>query len=151
MDLVSLSFKAISAAGGSLGTEIAKRLSNGMNIDALKSKEDKVIDELKNLQKSIESSKNTTLKAMRMQTVIAADNRVSGCLAELERAVKVSLPLSRDQMRCVRVRLVIANVFPSQREMRTSRMARHTTTRFRPATDCLHHPFSVGFRCLHGG
>jgi len=96
MDPVSLSFKAISAIGGSLGTEIAKRLSNGMNIDALKSKEDKVIDELKNLQKSIESSKNTTLNAIRMQKVIDADNRVSGFMAELEKAVMVSLPLSRD-------------------------------------------------------
>jgi hypothetical protein len=104
MDIASLSFKVISAVGGALGTDIAKRLSNGMDIDALKSKEDKVIDELKALQKSIESSKDTTLHAIRMQKIIEADNRVSGCLAALESAAKVSLLLSRDPMRCVRHR-----------------------------------------------
>ena len=79
----------VKSVGAKLATQIAEGLADGMNIEALKSKEEKLKQELKALQTKIDEVGKSTIEAIQKQNITSAANRVRNCFAHLEDAAKV--------------------------------------------------------------
>ncbi|KAI4925097.1 uncharacterized protein J4E92_007135 [Alternaria infectoria] len=79
----------VESAGSELASQIAERLADGLNLDFLKSKEDKLEQELKVLQNKIDELGRLVVDTIKKQRITDAANRVRNCFTRLEKAAKV--------------------------------------------------------------
>lgn len=84
----------VKSVGGKLAEQIAESLAEGMKPEFLKSKEQKLEQELKALQTKIEESGKSTIEAIRRQKITSAADRVRNCFSRLSGAARVRCFLS---------------------------------------------------------
>ncbi|CAI9634443.1 unnamed protein product [Alternaria burnsii] len=78
----------VKSVGAKLATQIAEGLADGMNIEALKSKEEKLKQELEVLKTKIDDWGKSTIEAIRKQKITSAANRVMNCFSDLRDATE---------------------------------------------------------------
>jgi hypothetical protein len=79
----------VKSAGSTLAKQIAEGLAGGMNLEFMKSKEGKLMQELQVLKTKIDEMGKSTIEAIRKQKIANAADRVRNCFARLEDAAKV--------------------------------------------------------------
>jgi len=84
----------VKSAGAKLASQIAEGLADGMNIESLKSKEEKLQQELKALGDKIDELGKLTVDTIRKQKITDAANRVRNCFRGLKEAAMVRCFLS---------------------------------------------------------
>ena len=92
--MAALLLSLVESAGSELASQIADRLADGLNLDCLKSKEDKLEQELKVLQDKIDELGKLIVDAIKKQRITDAANRVRNCFRGLEEAAMVRCFLS---------------------------------------------------------
>jgi hypothetical protein len=90
----ALVWSLVKAVGGKLAEQIAEGLVNGMKPECLKSKEDKLMEELEVLKTKIDDLGKSTIEAIRKQKITSAANRVMNCFSDLRDATEVRPLLS---------------------------------------------------------
>ncbi|KAI4924720.1 hypothetical protein J4E85_007837 [Alternaria conjuncta] len=87
--MAALLLTLVESAGSELASQIAERLADGLNLDFLKSEEDKLQQELKALGNKIDELGKLIVDTIKKQRITDAANRVRNCFRGLEEAAMV--------------------------------------------------------------
>jgi hypothetical protein len=90
MDISGLLKSLLGGVGGVIAKKIAEELGNGLDIDALKDKNEKIIDALKVITQKVDALTDVINDAIRMQQITSARDRIYNTLDKIRDSLQVS-------------------------------------------------------------
>lgn len=92
MDIEKLLKSLLGGVGSVVAKQIAEALGNGLDIDALKDKNEQIIKALKDISKKVDDLTDTISDAVRMTQITAARDRIYNTLEKIKDSILVPNP-----------------------------------------------------------